>query len=110
LKKYQRAVALDAAAWYQHILIRQVCSSQLRDMRDANPLFTEWHGPVKQALAILRENPLADLTQPLFHGTTFSFCSDFGVDDKAVVRSMTFWDLCESGATITDEPHVIHDP
>ena len=93
LGKYQRTAALDAAGWYWQITVRQVCGSQLRDMRAPNRIFPERDDAVRLALTRLREEPICDLTRNPFDDEAFSFCRNLKFPEVPVVRSMTFYDL-----------------
>jgi hypothetical protein len=100
LKKYERAVALDAENWNFQIAVRSTCFYHLGAMRSPEPyLPPEWDAPILKALASLRSNPIAVANSPAFDHKVFSWCYETPV---AAVRSMTRLDLYSIGRRVRE--------
>lgn len=93
-EKYCDMADFGAERWHRAITSRQICASQLRDMKEPEPIFPQWNAPVLQALASLRSNPIRDLPTPLYAHPPFDACHKIWHADVRTVRPMTFWDLC----------------
>jgi len=94
LKKYARAVCLDAHGWYSQVGVRQMCFDVVEDMQSAEPLFPEWHEVCLMALTSLQDDPICHFGSSPFDHDAFSFCRDGRFSESApVVRSMTLRDL-----------------
>ena len=95
LKNHKAVSVLDALGWYTQAGVREICYSQLLEMRRPQRSRSrgDWDGCVLQGLTKMRENPICDFSSDPFSQHPFTFWVGFKNSEVPVVRPMTLPDL-----------------